>query len=337
MRAVMLREMGRPDAPASWGLEEVADPRPGAGEVVVAVRAAALNHRDIFIRQGLYPGITLPVIPGSDGAGVVHELGAGVDPAWLGREVVIEPGLGWGEREEAPAAGYRILGMPDDGTFAELVRVPAASLQPLPPHLSLTEAAALPLAGLTAYRALVTRARVAPGEKVLITGIGGGVALLALQIARQLGAEVFVTSGSDEKLDRAIALGASGGANYHDPHWGRRIVELSGGGPNVVIDSAGGESLETSLRILQPAGRIAFFGATTGLARQLDLYRAFFKQASLLGTTMGSPREFAALVRLCAETGFRPPVDAVFPLAAAGEAGARLLAGVQFGKVVLTV
>jgi zinc-binding alcohol dehydrogenase/oxidoreductase len=334
MRAIILREIGSPD---NWRIEEVADPRPGPGEVIVALRAAALNHRDLFILQGLYPGITLPAIPGSDGAGRVTEIGAGVDPSWLDREVVIEPGLDWGGDELAQSSRYRILGMPDDGTFAELIRIPVSSLQPTPEHLTPEEAAALPLAGLTAYRAVVTRARVKPGEKVMITGIGGGVATLALQIARHLGAEVFVTSGSQEKIERAVAIGASAGVSYHDKDWGRRIVELTGGGPHVVIDSAGGESLETAVRVVRPAGRVVFFGATTGLAHKLDLYRAFFKQIDLLGSTMGSPREFAALVGLCRESGFHPPVDQVFQLSDAPAAGHHLLSVAQFGKVVLRI
>lgn len=337
MKAVLLKEIGRPEAPARLTIEEIADPAPGPGEVLVTLRAAALNHRDIFIQQGLYPGITLPVIPGSDGAGIVQEVGAGVDTAWLGRAVIIEPGLDWGGNEDTQSARYRILGMPDPGTFAQLITIPVANLQPRPPHLSFEEAAALPLAGLTAYRAVVTRARLRRGEKVLVTGIGGGVALCALQLALHLGAEVFVTSGSDEKIARAVALGATAGVNYHDPQWGRHLVELTGGGPEVIIDSAGGETLETSLRIVRPAGRVVFFGATTGLAHNLDLYRAFFKQVSLLGTTMGSPREFAALVSLCADSGLRPVVDRVFPLAAADAASEHLRAAAQFGKVVLSI
>lgn len=334
MKAILMRELGSPDV---WRIEEIDDPQPGPGEVVVNLRAAALNHRDLFILQGLYPGITLPVVPGSDGAGLVSRLGEGVESSWLNREVVIEPGLGWGDDERAQSPRYRILGMPDNGTFATQICLPVTSLQPAPAHLSPEEAAALPLAGLTAYRALVTRARLQPGEKVLITGIGGGVALMALQIARQLGAEVFVTSSSEEKIARAIELGASGGVTYLDPKWGRRIVELTDGGPHVVIDSAGGESIETAVRIVRPAGRIAFFGATTGLPQNLDLYRAFFKQIDLLGSTMGSPAEFGALVRLYADSGLRPPVDRSFPLADAPAAGHYLLSAAQFGKVVLTI
>lgn len=334
MKAVILRELGSPDC---WRIEEVADPQPGPGEVVVALRAAALNHRDLFILQGLYPGIKFPFIPGSDGMGRVREVGEGVDPTWIDRDVVIEPGLDWGPDELAQSSRYRILGMPDNGTFAEHIVIPAANLQPSPTHLSPEEAAALPLAGLTAYRAVVTRARVKPGDKVLITGIGGGVATIALQISLSLGAEVFVTSGSQEKIQRAITAGAAGGVSYLEKDWGRQIVEITGGGPQVVIDSAGGESLETAIRAIRPAGRIVFYGATTGLAPKLDLYRAFFKQVDLLGSTMGSPREFASLVSLCQRIGFRPLVDRVFSLTEAAAAGHHLLTSTQFGKVVLQI
>ncbi|HEY8461274.1 MAG TPA: zinc-binding dehydrogenase, partial [Blastocatellia bacterium] len=283
MKAIILRELG---AAENLKLEDAPDPQPGAGEVVVRLKAAALNHRDLFIWQKLYPNIKLPAILGSDGAGVVAAVGDGVDQSLIGREVVIEPGLDWGPSEEAQGKNYRILGMPEDGTYAEMIKIPVENIHPKPPHLTFEEAAAVPLAGLTAYRAVVTRAKVKAGETVLVTGAGGGVAMFAVQIAIRLGAGVFVTSGSDDKLARARDLGVEGGANYKNPDWGKLIVEMTGGGPNVVIDSAGGESMETAVKIVKPAGRIAFYGATTGLAK-IDLYRAFFKQLSLLGSTMG--------------------------------------------------
>jgi len=332
MKAIVLRELGSPD---HLRLETLPDPQPGPGEVKVELRAAALNHRDLFILERLYPGIQLPAILGSDGAGVVAAVGKGVDPEWLGREVLLEPGLDWGTDESSQSSSYRILGMPDDGTFAEQICLPVANLQAKPQHLTFEEAAALPLAGLTAYRALVTRGQVRRGETVLVTGIGGGVAALTLQMAVHLGARVFVTSGSDAKIEQAISLGAVGGANYHDPSWGKRLVEMSGGGPDLVIDSAGGSSLETAVRIARMGGRIVFYGATTGLAPQLDLYRAFFKQLSLLGSTMGSPREFAALIALYTTSGLVPVVDRVFPLADAAAAHHYLKSGAQLGKVVL--
>lgn len=333
MKAIVLHELG---AAENLKLEEVPDPQPGAGEAIVRLKAAALNHRDVFIWQKLYPNIKLPAILGSDGAGVVASVGEGVDQSWVGREVVIEPGLEWGPSDEIQSKSYRILGMPEDGTYAEMIKIPAANLHAKPAHLTFEEAAAAPLCGLTAYRSVVTRAQVKAGETVLVTGIGGGVATFAAQIANSLGARVFVTSGSDEKLERAKALGAEGGANYKNADWGKAITELTGGGPNVVIDSAGGDALETAVRIIKPAGRIVFYGATTGLAK-IDLYRCFFKQLTLMGTTMGSPREFAAFLKLYGEAKLHPAIDQVFPLAEAAAAHRRMNEGGQFGKIVLKI
>jgi len=333
MKAIILRELG---AAENLKLEEAPDPQPGAGEAVVRLKAAAINHRDVFIWQKLYPNIKLPAILGSDGAGVVAAIGEGVDQSMVGREVVIEPGLDWGPSDEAQSKNYRILGMPDDGTYAEMIRMPAESLHPKPAYLSFEEAAALPLAGLTAYRAVATRAKVKAGETVLVTGIGGGVAIFAAQIAKQLGARVFVTSGSDDKLARARELGVEGGANYKNPDWGKTITEMTGGGPNVVIDSAGGESFETAVKIIKPAGRIAFYGATAGLAK-FDIHRCFFKQLTIMGSTMGSPREFAAFLKLYGEAELHPVIDQVFPLAEASAAHRRMNEGGQFGKIVLKI
>jgi NADPH:quinone reductase-like Zn-dependent oxidoreductase len=333
MKAIVLRELG---AAENLKLEEAPDPQPGAGEAVVRLKAAALNHRDVFIWQGLYPNIKLPAILGSDGSGVVAAVGEGVDRSLIGREVVIEPGLDWGPSDEAQSKNYRILGMPEDGTYAEAIKIPAENLHPKPGRLTFEEAAALPLAGLTAYRAVVTRAKVKAGDAVLVTGIGGGVSMFAAQIAKLLGARVFVTSGSDDKLARARELGVEGGANYKNPDWGKMITEMTGGGPNVVIDSAGGESLETAVKIIKPAGRIAFYGATTGLAK-IDLRRCFFKQLTLMGSTMGSPREFAEFLKLYDGAELRPLVDRVFPLAEAAAAHRRMNEGEQFGKVVLKI
>ncbi len=333
MKAIILRELG---AAENLKLEEAADPIPGAGEVVVKLKAAALNHRDIFIWQKLYPNIKLPAILGSDGAGVVAAVGDGVDQSLIGKEVVLEPGFDWGPSDEIQGKNYRILGMPEDGTYAEMIKVPTENLYPKPAHLSFEEAAALPLAGLTAYRAVVTRAKLKAGETALVTGIGGGVAIFAAQIARQIGARVFVTSGSDAKLERARELVADGGVNYKSPEWGKTLTEMTGGGPDVVIDSAGGDSIETAIKIIKPGGRIAFYGATSGLAK-IDLYRCFFKQLTLMGSTMGSPREFAAFLKLYSDGKSRPIIDQVFPLADAAAAHLRMKDGAQFGKIVLKI
>lgn len=333
MKAIVLHELG---AAENLKLEEVPDPQPGAGQAVVRLKAAALNHRDVFIWQKLYPNIKLPAILGSDGAGVVASVGEGVDQSWVGKEVVIEPGLEWGPSDEIQSKSYRILGMPEDGTYAEMIKIPAVNLHPKPAHLTFEEAAAAPLCGLTAYRSVVTRAQVKAGDIALVTGIGGGVAVFAAQIAKTLGARVFVTSSSDEKIERAKGLGAEGGANYKNADWGKTITELTGGGPNVVIDSAGGDALETAVRIIRPAGRIVFYGATTGLAK-IDLYRCFFKQLTLMGTTMGSPREFAAFLKFYSEAKLHPAIDQVLPLAEAAAAHRRMNEGGQFGKIVLKI
>ena len=333
MKAILLRDLGGPERLA---LEQVSDPEPGPGEAVVSLRAAALNHRDAWIRKGLYAGITLPIILGSDGAGDVTAVGDGVDRAWLGRHVVINPSLGWGGDPRVQGPAYRILGLPDHGTYAERVKVPAENLFPKPDALSWEAAAAVPLAGLTAYRALVTRARVQPGETVLITGIGGGVATMALAIARHLGARVVVTSASDAKLARARQLGADGGANYTREDWGTQVQALCDGGPDVIVDSAGRDVFPTLLDIVKPGGRIVTFGATTGSPSTLEVRRIFWKQVSILGTTMGTPAEFGELLALF-DGRVAPVVDRVFPLAAAADAHRRMDQGDQFGKIVLEI
>jgi NADPH:quinone reductase-like Zn-dependent oxidoreductase len=334
MKAVVLLGVGEAD---NLIIQEVADPQAGAGEVVVRVRAAALNHRDVFIRRGLYPGIKFPVILGSDGAGDVVAVGPGGDPALIGQAVVLNPCFDWGSNERAQSSKFNILGLPKDGTYAELINVPVANLAAKPEHLSYEEAAAIPLAGLTAYRSVVTRAQVQAGEKVLVTGIGGGVSAFALQFAAQVGAEVYVTSGSDEKLARARELGAAGGVNYHREDWGKELVALTGGGPDVVIDSVGGETFTKAIEILKPGGRLVTYGATTGGASKLEIRRIFWKQLSILGATMGTDREFNEMIKHYAESGLRPVVDHIFDLSEAADAHRRMEEAGQFGKIVLQV
>jgi NADPH:quinone reductase-like Zn-dependent oxidoreductase len=333
MNAIVLREIGGPERLA---LEHIPDPQPGPGEVVVRLRAAALNHRDAWIRQGLYAGISLPIVLGSDGAGTVQAVGVGVDPTLLGTAVVINPSLDWGNDDRVQGPAYRILGLPDNGTYADYVKVPATNLFAKPDTLSWETAAATPLAGLTAYRALVTRARVQPGEMVLVTGIGGGVATFALLVARRLGARVVVTSGSDAKIARARQLGAEGGVNYKAENWGRAVQALCDGGPDVIIDSAGRDALPTLVDIVKPGGRIVTFGATTGSPSTIEVRRIFWKQISILGSTMGTPREFGEMLRMFDGT-LAPVVDRVFPLAAAADAHRRMDQADQFGKIVLEI
>jgi zinc-binding alcohol dehydrogenase/oxidoreductase len=328
MRAVQLTAVNE------LNLAEVPDPQAAPGEAVVRLRAAALNHRDVWIKLGQYAGLKFPCVPGSDGAGVVESVGPGVDAAWVGREVIVNPGLDWGGRESAQGAAFSILGLPRDGTLAEKIAVPAANLAPKPAHHTWEEAAALPLSGLTAYRALFARARLVPGDRVLITGIGGGVALFALQFAVAHGATAFVTSGSGEKISRAVALGAAGGAGYKEAGWAAALAREHGLF-DVIVDSAGGEGFNDLLDLAAPGGRIVFFGATRGNAPGLALRKIFWRQLSLLGSTMGSPGDFAAMLEFVAQYRLKPIVSEVFPLARAAEAFALMERGGQFGKIIV--
>lgn len=312
-------------------------PEPQAGEVVVRIKAAALNHRDVWILQGLYPGIKVPIILGSDGSGVVEQVGEGVDLGWLQRSVIINPGLNWGDDPRVQHADFRILGLPDNGTQAEYVKAPAANLAPKPEYMSFDEAASIPLAGLTGYRALFTRGGLRAGETVLLTGIGSGVATLMLQMALAAGANVLVTSGGQDKIDRAVKTGATGGANYKEANWAKEIAGLAGkNGVDLVVDSAGGPGFAELITIVNPGGPIVFFGATAGDPPTMPTRQMFWKQITLMGTTMGSPMDFAQMVRLFETHKIRPHVDGPYPFSEYRQAYTRMMNGEQFGKIVLS-
>lgn len=300
-------------------------PQPKKNEVVVDIRAAALNHRDLFITQGLYAGIKTPCILGSDGAG-----------EWRGKRVVLYPALDWGENPNFQGKSFRVLGMPEDGTFAEQIAIPRKNIFPMPEHLDWHQAAALPLAGLTAWRTLFSRCKLKKGERVLITGIGGGVALMALQLAVAAGAEVFVSSGSDDKIGRAQQLGAKGGSNYREEGWDKRLKQESGGF-DVIVDSAGGDGFALFPGLCNPGARIGFYGGTLGKVNGLSLQPIFWKQIGLLGSTMGSPREFKSMLAFVQQHKIVPVVDSVFSLSEGVKAFERMELGGQFGKVVLGV
>jgi len=335
VKAIVLHGAGEPEA---LRLEAFSDPAPGPGQVVVRLRAAALNHRDLYICRGQYAGLRFPIVPGSDGVGEVAAVGSGVAGVTTGAPVVINPSLEWGDDPTVQGPRWRILGLPDNGTFAEMVAVPAANVLPLPAGLAAEEAAALPLAGLTAYRAVVTRGRVQRGEHVLVLGIGGGVATFALLIARRLGARVLVTSGSDAKLERARALGVDGAFNYKTADWVKAARDATGGrGPDVVIDGTGGATFDRALDAVRPGGRVVSYGATTGAAPELTVRRVFWKQLNVLGSTMGTPEEFRAMLALFGEGRLRPAVDRTFPLADAGQALRHMDGAAQFGKIVLQI
>lgn len=332
MKAIRLHQPGGPE---QLRHEEIPTPAPGPGEVLVQLKAAALNHRDVWIRMGMQMADHLPLIPGSDGAGLVAQVGPGTSHLKLGDPVVINPSLNWGDREDRPSPSFKILGGPDPGTYAEFVVVPAENVFPKPSPLSLEKAGVMPLASLTAWRAVITRGQVRPGDRVVILGIGGGVATFALQIARVAGAMVIVTSSTEAKLERARELGADLAINYTSEDWEKIVLERTGGGADVIIDSVGKETWGKALRALRPGGRLITFGATTGRETAVDIRHVFWNQLSILGTTMGSPREFAAMLHLYEAGRLKPVVDSVFPLRDAPAAHRRMDEGQQFGKIVL--
>jgi zinc-binding alcohol dehydrogenase/oxidoreductase len=319
MKAVRLHEVG---GPQNLRVEEIARPTHANGEVLVRVHAAAFNRRDVFITQGLYPNIQLPRTLGSDGAGEVD-----------GKDVVIDPMLGWGDDPHLWAANATILGMPHDGTFAQYVAVPKANVYPKPAHLSREEAAAIPLAGLTAYRATFTRGQLHAGETVLIPGVGGGVQTFVLLFAKAAGARTIVTSGSQEKLERARSLGADVTIDYTDPDWHKKLKR---GEVDLVVDSSGGDTLNRSLSLLRPGGRVVLYGGTR-LESTIRIFPIFWNHLDIRGTSMGSPEDFRAMLALVADHKIHPAIDRVYPIDDAVAAAERMASAAQFGKIVLAI
>lgn len=352
MRALFIREYGGPE---KIECGELPMPEPGPGEVLVRVKTAALNHLDLWVRRGR-PGSALkrPHILGSDLAGTLEKFGHGVAAAGpsrklsLGAEVVADPGVGCGACEycrrgmpnECP--DFQLLGFQRPGVFAEFAVVSAANVYPKPKLLNWEEAAALPLAHLTAWHMLFSRARLRSGESVLIHGIGGGVATAALQLCTATGAAAIVTSSSEEKLAYARALGARGGVNYEEvsesEELAARVRELNGGrGVDVVVDTVGAATLAASLAALRRGGRLVNCGVTGGAHASLNMRRLYWDHLSIIGSTMGAPDDFRRLLCLVETTGLRPVVDRVYPLAEGRAATERMENGAQRGKLVLQV
>ena len=328
MRAVRIHEDGGPEVLV---LEEAPDPVAGPGEVLVRLRASALNHLDIWIRKGL-PSVPKPRILGADGAGVVDAVGEGVNGFELGERVVLNPGI------EAGGGRIHVIGEHGDGTNAELIAVPATNVHPIPDGLSFEEAAAFPLVFETAYRMLVTRAGLREGEWVLAWGIGGGVSTATLAIGKALGAKVIVTSSSEAKLEHARELGADATVNHTTGDVKAAVQQATGGrGADVVVESVGEATWATSLQVVAPGGRITVCGATSGPNPPAALHRVWWKQLSILGSTMGTGEDFAGAYELVASGRARPVVDTVLPLEEIRAAHERLEAGEQLGKIVLTI
>jgi len=312
-------------------LEEAPDPELRPGDVLVRLRASALNHLDVWIRKGL-PSVPKPRILGADGAGAVEALGAGVTGFEVGERVVLNPGI------EVDGGRIHVIGEHGDGTNAELIAVPATNVHPIPDGLSFEEAAAFPLVFETAYRMLVTRAGLREGEWVLAWGIGGGVSTAALAIAKALGARVLVTSSSDAKLERARELGADATVNHATGDVKAAVQEATHGrGIDVVVENVGEATWATTLQVAAAGGRITVCGATSGPNPPAALHRIWWKQLSILGSTMGTGEDFAGAYELVASGRALPVVDSVLPLEEIRAAHERLEAGEQLGKIVLTI
>lgn len=334
MRAARLTAFGDPP---TFEIQEIADPVPGPGQVVVGLHAAALNRRDPWIwKTPEY--CPLPVTMGADGAGVVSAVGTEVTGVAVGDEVVINPTLGWEAGHEQPGPSFDILGAPLDGTFADKVLVDAASTAPRPARLTWEEAAAMNLSGLTAWRAAVRCARVGPGRSVLVAGAGGGVSTFAIQIAVALGATVYVTSSTSEKIELAERLGATAGFLYEDVDWPQQVRALHGGGLDAVIDSFGGSSWANGLAALAQGGVLVSFGDTGAAQATVDVIEVYWAWRSIVGTSMGSPDEYHAMVDHVRTNVWRPAIDAMFPLEQIAAAAEHLQhARQRFGKVVLSI
>ena len=317
---------------AGTSYTEMEERQPGRGEVKVRLKTAGLNHRDLFVPYRRKPEDP-PVILGSDGAGVIEGVGPDVHHVRLGDEVMINPTLGWPTKSAAPPKGYEILGHPDHGTFAEYIVISAENVEQKPEALTWEEAGVLPLAALTAYRALFTRAKVQPGQTVLIPGIGSGVATFMLQMAKAVGAHVYVTSRSEFKRKKAEELGADKTIDSHDD-WN---ASLQGEKVDIVIESVGAATFEKSLRQLRPGGTLVTFGATAGEEIKLNIRSFFYGQYNMLGTTMGSTEEFREMLDFIKKHRIKPIIDKMYPLAETLDALKRLDKGEQFGKIGLYI
>jgi zinc-binding alcohol dehydrogenase/oxidoreductase len=319
MLALILKEKGGQPV-----LEDHPSPKTESGKKLVRLRAAALNHRDIWIQKGLYAGLTYPVIPGSDGAGYCDD-----------QPVIINPGLNWGDDPRFQGPDFDIIGMPQPGTFAQEIAVPAEQIYPMPKHLSFEAAAALPLAGVTAFRSVFTKGNLVKGERVLVTGIGGGVALWAMQFALAAGAEVWVNSGSDAKLELARQKGAHGGYNYKAMDWVEECCKA--GGFDLVVDGAGGPAVSSLIKQLNKGGRFVTYGGTAGPIEKIQPQLIFWKQLQIIGSTMGSPDDFSKMLDFVNQHKILPVLDQMLPLESGAEAYSHMASGEQFGKIILQI
>lgn len=329
MKALVLRQ-------DSFEIEEVEKPVAAAGQALIKVQCAALNHRDQWIRVGQYAKIQLPAILGSDGCGIVEAVGDEADGHWVGRQVIINPNIYWGDNPRFQQKDYQILGMPTKGTLAEYVLVDTDRLHLRPEYLTTEQAAAIPLGGLTAYNATFNKGDVQADMNVLISGVGGGVAQFAFLFAMAAGAKVYVTSSKSSVIEHCMQLGAEGGADYKDKE-ALKSLSKSVGGFDVVIDSACGDGMNDLIAMLKPGGKFVFYGATQGLPSGLNMRAIFWNHLQLLGSTMGSDEDFKKMLHFCEHHQINPIIDKVFAFDDAVAAFDRMKEGAQFGKIVVRV
>lgn len=329
MKAVIFQSKAQPLA-----IKEVETPSPIVGEVLVRLSYASLNHLDLWIWKE--QSLKNPVISGADGSGVVCAVGEGVDSRLIGKEVIINPSLYWGSNEKMSGEDFQILGKPTNGTFAEYIVIGKEYVYEKPTHLSLKESAAIPLAALTAYRALFTKGQLTQFDKTLITGIGGGAALFLMQMAIAVGASVYVTSSSDEKISKAVELGARGGFNYTDQNWVEKAKQQCAGF-DVIVDSAGGNGFAALTEVAMPAARIVIFGRTAGNINNLKPGIIYNKQLQIAGTMMGTPKEFVEMLHFFEKYQLHPVIDKEFHLTEIAEAFRYMDQGRHIGKVVLKI
>ena len=342
MKAAVIHEHGELDCVR---VEEVAGPKPGRGEVILKVKSAGLNHLDIWVRKGR-PGLKLafPHILGCDAAGVVTGVGADVASVSVGDQVVLNPGLSCGSceycnrGEQSECLSFDIMGMNRQGTFAEYVAVPARNVHPKPAYMDFDQAGIFVLSCLTAWRMLFTRAQLRPGETVLLHGIGGGVALWALQLAKLAGACVVVTSSSDNKLARASQIGADHTINYKAEDVAVRVKDFtSGRGVDIVIDTVGAAAWPIDFSAVRRGGKIVLCGITTGAKAETNLQALYWNQLTVMGSTMGSDEDFRQMLQAVTIAKLKPVIDSVEPLENIREAMERMETGEQFGKIALKI
>ena len=332
MRAVFFKGKDHPLV-----VQQIKKFKPVKDQVLIRLHNAAINHRDLWTWREQNLPASDGIILGSDGCGVIEDVGEDADTLLIGSEVIINPSLDWGTNPIVQGNAFRILGFPDHGTFSDYIVISKKYVFDKPEHLSFAESAAVPLSGLTAYRALFSKARLRAKEKVLITGIGGGAALWVLQFAVAYQARVYVTSGSEEKINKAKALGAKEGFNYKDADWQQKALKESGGGFDIIIDSAGGDQFSKLIELALPGGRIVNFGRTAGNITNISTRLLYWKQLSIHGSTMGTRDEFLSMLDFLESRNIKPVIDKIFPLEQIDDAMKRMEQGDQFGKIVLQI